>query len=39
MSTPLRYVPEDAKIFKDAMGRPIAVVEMTIRTRTGGTHL
>ena len=35
MPTPLRYVPQDAKIWKDTKGRPIAVVEMTIRTILG----
>ena len=35
MPTPLRYVPQDAKIWKDGKGRPIAVVEMTIRTLLG----
>ena len=35
MPTPLRYVPQDAKIWKDGKGRPIAVVEMTIRTILG----
>ena len=35
MSTPLRYVPQEAMIWKDAKGRPTAVVEMTIRTIEG----
>ena len=35
MSTPLRYVPEEAKLWKDVQGRAIAVVEMTIRTILG----
>ena len=35
MSTPLRYIPEEAKVFTDTRGRPIAVVEVTIRTLLG----
>lgn len=35
MSTPLRFIPEQAKCFFDRRGEPIAVVEITIRTIMG----
>ena len=35
MPTPLRYVPEEAKLWEDSQGRPIAVVEITIRCILG----
>ena len=35
MSTPYRFIPEEAKRWKDKHGQPIAVVEVTIRTILG----
>jgi hypothetical protein len=35
MPTPLRYVPQEALLWEDAQGRPIAVVEITIRCILG----
>ena len=35
MSTPYRFIPDAAKRWKDPRGRPIAVVEVTIRTNLG----
>jgi hypothetical protein len=35
MSTPYRFIPEEAKRWTDRQGRPIAVVEVTIRTILG----
>lgn len=35
MTTPLRYIPEDAKLWTNAEGEPIAVVEVTIRCILG----
>ena len=35
MTTPLRFIPDDAKRWTDTRGRPIAVVEVTIRTIQG----
>ncbi len=35
MPTPLRYVPEEAKLWRDDEGRPIAVVEVTVRCLLG----
>ena len=35
MPTPLRYIPEDAKLWRDAKGRPIAIVEITVRCLLG----
>ena len=35
MSTRLRFVPEEAKLWKDRKGRPIAIAEVTIRTLLG----
>ena len=32
MSTPLRFIPEEAKRWKDREGRDIAVAEVTIKT-------
>ncbi len=35
MTTPNRYIPEEAKLWKDSQGRPIAIVEVTIRCIMG----
>ena len=35
MPKPLQFVPEDAKIWTDTKGRPIAIAEVTIRTIMG----
>ena len=35
MPSPLQFVPEDAKIWTDTKGRPIAIAEVTIRTIMG----
>jgi hypothetical protein len=35
MSTPYRFIPEEAKRWKNRQGQPIAVVEVTIRTILG----
>ena len=35
MSTPYRFIPDEAKRWKDSQGQPIAVVEVTIRTILG----
>ncbi len=35
MSTPYRFIPEEAKRWTDHNGQPIAVVEVTIRTILG----
>ncbi len=35
MPTPLRYVPEEAKLWEDSHGRPIAIAEITIRCLLG----
>ena len=35
MSTPLRFIPDDAKLWQDRHGHPIAVVEVTTRTVQG----
>jgi len=35
MSTPLRFIPDDAKGWKDRHGHPVAVVEVTTRTMQG----
>jgi len=35
MTTPHRYIPENAKRWRDAEGRPIAIVEITIRSVMG----
>ena len=35
MSTPLRFIPEEAKRWTNKAGEPIAVVEVTIRTLLG----
>ena len=35
MTTPLRFIPDDAKRWTDSQGRPIAVIEVTIRTIQG----
>ena len=35
MSTPLRFIPDEAKRFKNRSGESIAVVEITIRTILG----
>ena len=35
MPTPLRYVPEEAFLWEDSQGRPVAVIEITIRCILG----
>ena len=35
MPSPLRYVPDEAKLWRDEEGNPIAVAEVTIRTIQG----
>ena len=35
MPTLLRYVPEEAKLWEDSHGRPIAIAEITIRCLLG----
>ncbi len=35
MTTPLRYIPEEAKLWTDKKGRPIAIIEVTIRCIMG----
>ena len=35
MSSPLRFVPDAAKLWKDPTGNPIAIAEVTIRTLHG----
>ena len=35
MPTPLRFIPDEIKLWKDKKGRPIAIVEVTIRTLAG----
>ena len=35
MSTPLRFIPDEAKRWTNKAGDPIAVVEVTIRTLLG----
>ena len=35
MPTPLRYIPEEAKLWTDSQGRRIAIVEVTIRCIMG----
>ena len=35
MTTPLRFIPEEAKLWTDHKGRPIAIAEVTIRTIQG----
>lgn len=32
LGSPLRFVPEESKLWKDSHGNPIAIVEVTIRT-------
>lgn len=35
MSRPLRFIPDEALCWRDARGRPVAVVELTVRTVQG----
>ena len=35
MPAPLRFIPEEAKLWTDQKGRPIAIAEVTIRTIQG----
>jgi hypothetical protein len=35
MPNPLRFIPEEAKLWEDSQGRPIAIVEITIRCLQG----
>jgi hypothetical protein len=35
MAAPLRFIPEEAKLWTDQKGRPIAIAEVTIRTIQG----
>ncbi len=35
MTTPLRFIPEEAKLWTDSKGRPIAIAEVTVRTVQG----
>jgi hypothetical protein len=35
MPSPLRFIPEEAKLWTDSQGRPIAIVEITVRTIQG----
>jgi len=35
MPTPLRFIPDEIKLWTDSKGRPIAIVEVTIRTVLG----
>lgn len=35
MTTPLRYIPDEIKLWRDKEGRPIAIVEVTIRCIMG----
>jgi hypothetical protein len=35
MTTPLRFIPDEAKLWTDHKGRPIAIAEVTVRTVQG----
>ena len=35
MAAPLRFIPEEAKLWTDQKGRPIAIAEVNIRTIQG----
>ena len=35
MAAPLRFIPEETKLWTDPKGRPIAIAEVTIRTSQG----
>ena len=35
MTTPLRHIPDEIKLWRDRKGRPIAIVEVTIRCTSG----
>ena len=35
MAAPLRFIPEESKLWTDQKGRPIAIAEVTIRTIQG----